>query len=403
VKSSTTRTLLPGTTIFKQGDDGDCAYLIESGEVQVTLNQDGEDIPIALLGPGDILGEMSVIDGLKRSATAICLSTVLLSSFTRQQLKQRIDAMDPLARLLLSVLVQRVRESNSRKISRTQGEDTALIRPVSAQDQLIRGDSEQALQRIKIELELQEALRSSEFLLNYQPIVDLRTGQTVGFEALLRWDSKKRGRVRTDLFIDIAEESSLIIPISAFVFERAFNDLNILKNSMKQKDLYMSVNVSARHFSDPNFVIDLENVRKKSGVQPSSIKLEITERVLMEGALAIDTINAVRALGYKVSLDDFGTGYSSFAYLAKMSLDTIKVDRSFVSDLGKKPRSQAVVTAIISLAKSLGLELVAEGIEQKEEQFILQGMGCTIGQGYLFGRPASLEVLIHDAQKKTAA
>ncbi len=398
-----TKTFLTGATIFNQGDPADCAYLIESGQVQISIVNDHEEIPVAVLGPGDIFGEMAVIDGLPRSASAACLSTVLVSAISRTQFKQRIEAMDPLARLLLGVLIKRVRGANLHQLGLVEENYGSSNELKKDKDSSLVKTGLEAVQRIKLELELQAALKNSEFKLFYQPIVELRTSRLLGFEALLRWESPTRGKVRTDLFVDVAEESSLIIPIGAWVLERAMLDLQTLKLGTGRDDLYMSINVSARQFADPNFIHDLEAIRSRVDVLASDIKLEVTERVFVQSSMVPETLDQCRQLGYKIALDDFGTGYSSLAYIAKMNVDTIKIDRSFVSEIGSKPKVQAIVTAIITLTKALGLETTAEGIENREEQFMLSGMGCPSGQGYLFSRPEPIDVLLAQLPTEKAA
>ena len=251
----------------------------------------------------------------------------------------------------------------------------------------------QTLDRATLEHDLRRAIERSELRLQYQPIVELATGRVVGMEALLRWLHPVRGVVSPLSFIPLAEETGLILPIGQWVLETACAQLRDWQRRLPTAcDLVVSVNLSARQFAQADLVPNVAAILDHAGLDPASLELEITESVVMDQSEAsIERLRALRGLGVQLVLDDFGTGYSSLSYLRRLPLDTIKVDRSFVSGLGLNGREATVdlpiVQAVISLAHGLGISVVAEGIEGQGQVDCLRALDCDRGQGYWFARP----------------
>ncbi len=244
----------------------------------------------------------------------------------------------------------------------------------------------EALTRLETEVELRRALTSGELLLHYQPVVDLTTGALVGFEALLRWQHPTRGLVLPAEVIPIAEESGLIVPLGEWVLQEACQQL--AQWHALVPGLSMAVNLSGIQIAHPAVVERLGSVLAATGVDSTCVSLEITESVLMRDAhQALGVLKAFKELGVRLSVDDFGTGYSSLSYLKRFPVDVLKVDRSFVDGLGSDFDGQAIVRAIIALARSLGMSVVAEGIETPVQLTALQDLGCAHGQGFLLGKP----------------
>jgi len=376
----------PNTIIFNEGDHGDCAFIIEKGQVQISITKNGIDTPLLCIGPGDIFGEMAILDGMPRSATATALNDCELSVVSRDLLTQRIDASDPIVRLLISLLLRRIRSSNRAFKGEEDIKEEKNVRSI------IRID--EARDRLKLENELIHGLAKEEFFLEYQPIINLKNRELVGFEALVRWNSPTRGRVRPDLFIDAAEQTSVIVPLGEWIINQAFSDLVFLQKNLRRPDLSMSINVSVRQLNDLEFIDRLTKAQHLAQINPQQIKLEVTERVLQEGEVILETMRLVREAGYAFSMDDFGTGYSSLTSLFNLKVDVIKVDRSFVSTFLNDRKSKAIVQAVIAMGLELGLVVVAEGIEKEEEAKILNEMGCTLAQGYLFSRPQTVQALL---------
>lgn len=245
------------------------------------------------------------------------------------------------------------------------------------------------LERVRFENDLRHAVDRNELAMHYQPLVVLSDGSLLGFEALLRWHHSELGMIPPNKFIPIAEESGLIIPITKWILEETTQQIaRWQKISPATKKLIISVNVSGKHLSKDELVDDVENALAISKISPAALKLEITESVAMENAEhTISVLNRLKNLGVQISIDDFGTGYSSFSYLHRLPFDTLKIDRSFVYNVGEDGENSEILQTIISLAKNLKKKVIAEGIETETQLALLQNLGCDYGQGYVMARP----------------
>lgn len=246
--------------------------------------------------------------------------------------------------------------------------------------------ADQASERFRLAAYLRRAVDLGELELHYQPVVDLRSGQVTGAEALVRWRHPELGLVSPAAFIPIAEQSGLIIPIGEWVLREACRQGAAWWQA--GRPLHMAVNVSAVQLADPEFVATVEASLQEAGLPPGLLELELTERVVMSDVEeSVSRMERLRQLGVTLAVDDFGTGYSSLSYLPRLPLNTLKIDRSFVKDLYLGSPTYAVVRAIVSLAQSLDLDVLAEGVETEAELAVLRDLGCQLAQGYLFGRP----------------
>gem|GEM_PF-2684339 len=244
-----------------------------------------------------------------------------------------------------------------------------------------------AVERQSIEEDLRRALERQEFALHYQPIIDLTTGEIIGAEALIRWMHPTRGMISPLQFIPVAEDCGLIVPIGAWVLREACAQAKTWIDAGLPK-MFISVNASAIELRSETFLKNLFATLSETGLEPTSLVLELTESVLMKHAEAAASIlKALRERGVKVALDDFGTGYSSLSYLRKFPLDTIKIDQSFVRQIGTADEDTAIVTAVIAMARSLKRRVIAEGVETLEELTFLRAHHCDAAQGYYFSRP----------------
>jgi PAS domain S-box-containing protein len=248
---------------------------------------------------------------------------------------------------------------------------------------------EQAIDRLRLETDLRRAVDREEFRVYYQPIVSLQTGRIAGFEALVRWQRPGVGIVTPQEFISVTEEMGLIVPLGEWILVKSCEQLHRWHLEYPQEPmLRMSVNISGRQFAQSDFVACVKKALSESHVDPASIKLEITESVTMGDAeRSIKVIREVKELGVRISIDDFGTGYSSLSYLRRFPIDTLKIDRSFVSKLESDPEKRAIVRTIVGLAQNLGMDVIAEGTETIEELRYLKSLNCEFGQGYYFSRP----------------
>ncbi|MEW5773835.1 MAG: EAL domain-containing protein [Thermodesulfobacteriota bacterium] len=249
----------------------------------------------------------------------------------------------------------------------------------------------QAMRLLNLEGDLRRALGRGEFLLHYQPIVSLADGRLTGFEALVRWLHPGKGLIPPADFIALAEETGLILPLGAWVLDQACGQLSRWHERAPDRNLTMSVNLSAAQINHANLVDQVERTLRKSGLPPQSLKLEITESVVMQNAEAASSLlKQLRDLSVRLSIDDFGTGYSSLSYLNRFPVDTLKIDRSFVSGMADQAENLGIVQSVVGLAHTLGMDVVAEGVETPEQMDSLKGLDCEFAQGYLFSRPVDV-------------
>jgi len=248
-----------------------------------------------------------------------------------------------------------------------------------------------AVDRLDIENALRRAQERRELRVFYQPIISLTTGAIEGIEALIRWEHPERGLLLPDDFIHVAEETGLIVPMGAWVLDQACRQVMRWQASIPALDpLRLSVNLSGRQLGHPSLVNDVRAIISDTHINPSQVELEITESVLMDDVeMSEDTLGQLKRLGVKLVVDDFGTGYSSLSYLRRFPVDVLKVDRSFVDGLGSDPSDSAIVTAIVTLAHTLGLSAIAEGVETSRQLTELRRLRCDMAQGYLMARPAT--------------
>jgi diguanylate cyclase (GGDEF)-like protein/PAS domain S-box-containing protein len=246
-----------------------------------------------------------------------------------------------------------------------------------------------AMNLLQMESDLRRAIERREFILHYQPIVELETGTIRGFEALIRWQHPERGFVSPDEFITIAEETGLITPIGQWVLEEACRQIRLWQDEFPQfPPLQVSVNLSSKQFINSNLTEQIRRILRETNVQPQSLKLEITESMVMENfETAVEMLEQLRTLGLEFSIDDFGTGYSSLSYLHRFPISTLKIDRSFVSRMIENNENAEIVRTIIMLARSLKMNVVAEGVETRDQLAQLALLECEYGQGYYFSRP----------------
>lgn len=254
----------------------------------------------------------------------------------------------------------------------------------------------QAVTLLQLETDLRSALDRKEFTAHFQPIIGLNTMTLEGFEALIRWNHPTRGMVSPGDFIPVSEDTGLIIPMTLWMLRHSCERLLEWRHKMPGgKPLFLSVNLSSKHFVENNLVTEVQKILVETQIDPACIKLEITESAMMNQVDRVITmLNEFKALGVQLSIDDFGTGYSSLSYLHRFPVDTLKIDRSFVSTMEDGTENGEIVRTIISLAKSLNLDIVAEGIETIHQMHQLRILGCEYGQGYLFSRPVPPEEIV---------
>lgn len=248
---------------------------------------------------------------------------------------------------------------------------------------------EQAQRSLQLETDLRYAIETQQFHLHYQPIWSLSTNAITGFEALIRWTHPTRGIISPAEFIPIAEETGLILPIGQWVIQEACRQMNVWRENFPAAQLLtVSVNLSAKQFSEPNLVGQIQSALDQTGFPPHRLKIEITETMIVENhQVAVQTLTQLQALGIQIQVDDFGTGYSSLSVLHSLPLDTLKIDISFVRLLETDPDNAEIVKVIIKLAQNLGMVAIAEGVETQSQLLQLKSLGCDFAQGYLLAKP----------------
>jgi diguanylate cyclase (GGDEF)-like protein/PAS domain S-box-containing protein len=248
----------------------------------------------------------------------------------------------------------------------------------------------QVREKVILESGLRRAIERGELRLHYQPKIDLATGRLIGAESLVRWQHPSMGLVPPAKFIPVAEDSGLIVPLGEWVLRTACEQIR--KWQDWGQELKVAINVSARQFQQQNLAKLVLGVVREAGVDPGCVELELTESAIMKDAEAsVSTLEHIKSRGISIAIDDFGTGYSSLSYLKRLPLDILKIDRSFVRDITTDHNDAAIVRAIIGLARSLGIKVIAEGVEDDKQLEFLNANGCNYGQGYLFGKPIEPE------------
>ncbi|MGH8029282.1 MAG: EAL domain-containing protein [Arenimonas sp.] len=373
-----------GESLFNAGDTPTTAFLIESGEVEVTMLRAGERVVLSRLGAGDLLGEMAVIDDAPRTATAVALTDCVLFPIDRAQIAERLAATDPIIRSLLEGQLKRYRGA----LSAMQGNKRDFIDPIDTPSEQL------GIGKIRLETHLREALAGDGLELQFQPLLHVPTGVVAGYEALVRWTHPERGPISPAEFVALAEETSLIVPVGEYVFDAACAAVSKLLDAGARPAPFVAVNVSARQLAHPGLVERIVARIEAAGVPRGSLKIEITESRALDYQRVAEIIALCHGHGIRVALDDFGTGYSSLAHLHRLAFDTLKIDQAFSRSMLDDARAMAIVEAIVRMGKALGADIVVEGIETAEMLAALERLGCDYAQGYFVGRPQPLEALL---------
>lgn len=359
-----------GAVLFRQGEAGEKAYYIDDGRVSIVQ----EDETIAVVGPGDIFGEMALIDDRPRTASAVCATDCRLLAVTRDYLHDVMGRADPALPFILRVVLQRFRGMMA------PGEGSATRIPARAGQHLDDPFSE----RLHLEESLRSALDDGRFFLVVQPIVELDSGRVVGMETLIRVDHPEHGVLTPGDFLALAEERGLIVDIGHWALRES---ARIARDCVPQGCL-VSVNVAPRQLGEGDLAREIADACQEAGIAPERLVIEVTELGIVEQPEhAATLLQRVSALGCRIAIDDFGTGTSSFSQLYRLPFDMLKIDRTLIAALPESERARKMVRAICRMAEELGLTVVAEGIENTLISAQAMAAGCTMGQGYYLGQP----------------
>jgi len=375
--------LKPGEVLFREGDTPSTAFLIESGTLRITAERDGSPVLLGDLSAGALVGEMAVLDDSRRTATVTALSGCVLTPIDRAQFAERLTAADPVVRALLLSQLSRYRTALA-----TFTGNAPVASPESASHEASR-----ALDKIRLESQLRNALEKRELEIRLQPIQHIASGSLAGYEALTRWTHPERGVVSPADFIALAEETSLIVPVGEYVLREVCVALRRIADEAPHVRPFIAFNVSGRQVGDADYVERVLVQLHEHAVPPAQLKIEITESLVLDYGQIATLIEHAHKAGMQVALDDFGTGYSNLGHLHKLAFDTIKIDQGFIRQL-EDPRCLAIVRAVIGMAGALGCDVVAEGVETPEHLAQLKQLGCQYAQGWLIGKPQTVDAAV---------
>jgi len=307
---------------------------------------------------------------------------------SRGQLTERISTADPVLKLLVKILLDRYRAG----LVSVQ-ENSGLEHSVSdvLLDDAESDHAQRGIDKIRLEAELKQALLQRQLNVGYQPILGVNHQRVAGFEALVRWSHPTRGAISPAMFIGLAEETSLIVPVGLYVFEQACRDMKrFIRDLSEPHHPFMSINVSLKQISDCAFLPQAAALVDKYGLKRSAIKLEITESMAFDLSLIRNWVKRAHEYGFMVSLDDFGTGYSALSALDILMVDVVKLDRSFIRRI-ENQRARDLLSSTIELVKSMDSQVVVEGVETEQQLEFITDLGCEFAQGFLIGQSLAFE------------
>ena len=374
------RELFAGEVLYRQGDAADAAWLIESGEIELTSQQAGREVAHGVFGAGEMLGEVALLDDSPHAATATARSASVLLAIDHEQFDERLDAADPIVRALVDNLLGYKRSVLARL-------PKGMVLPaedVACDD----ADERRGIDKVHLEAELREALDSGALEVHYQPLFDVPVGRVTSYEALVRWNSPHGGAVSPGEFIKLAEETSLIVPVGEYVLERVLDVLKQLRDRDADRLPSIAVNLSARQLMEPGMAQQIIARVQRAQLPDGALKLEITESGLLDYAPVAAVMKHCHAHGIPFALDDFGTGYSNLTHLYELEFDFVKVDQAFTRHMFESPRALAIVEAIMAMSRAIGADVVCEGVETGEQLHKLAALGMRYAQGYLVGKAA---------------
>ncbi|HEU0187424.1 MAG TPA: EAL domain-containing protein, partial [Gallionellaceae bacterium] len=348
---------------------------------------DGEQV-VKQIGRGELFGEIALIDHKPRTATVRAREKAVLIPIHRKLVAELLEKADPIVRHLLLLVLERFRGNGNASTGATPAAAGSALEEQAHRNKL-RGE---ATQKLAMAHDITRALAENEFAMYYQPICDLGSGKIAGFEALIRWHHPSKGMISPLDFLWLAEHTGQIRDIGLWTLERACRDWPLLRKQTQHPSPFVSVNMSANQLSGDGFVEDVSRILKHYDMPSRELKLELTETVIINNPEhALGLLERLTELKIRLALDDYGTGYSGLDSLQRYPIATMKIDRAFISNMLTSEHSHEIVNSSISLAHSLGMDVIAEGIETSEAHAALQALKCNFGQGWLFGRPAALQ------------
>lgn len=372
--------------LFAQGEQAACAWLVERGEVVLQAESDSGPQPPRVFGPGELIGELALLDGAPCRATAVARGDAVLLAIDPEQFDERLGACDPIVKALVDSLRERMRALQEALPAGT---------PLPLEDQPCDDPEDRAgIAKIRFETQLREALDQATLEVHYQPILDLQAGRIGGYEALMRWSHDELGQVSPAEFIRLAEETSLIVPLGEYVLDRAIKVLRGLHDAHGDALPSIAVNLSARQLVQPGMARQVVARVENAGLPRGALKLEVTESRMLDYAPVAAVMQHCRGQGVPFALDDFGTGYSNLTHLHALDFEYVKVDQAFCRQMLGSPRAMAIVEAIVAMAHGIGAQVIMEGVETRGQLDELRRMGVRHAQGWLVGKAATADAVL---------
>lgn len=376
--------LKKGEILYRQGDPNDSAYIVESGEILLFDHVDGRRVDRERRVAGCILGETSILTGNPRAVTVEAVVDTRLFKISAQDILKQYAELDPILRSCVETTIDFVSRINTPK--------SEVVTPVPVAPSTLR-NAQELIEQFEFELDIAKGLKNGQFFMTYQPIVHLRDGAIAGFEALMRWKHPRHGVIPPDRFVAVAESMGSVGKLTEFALWEAAGALGEL-SELTETPLFASVNVSGQDVDRAGFVDFLAHVMDMHLLEPSQIKLEVTETALVpDSEQAARNLEHMRKLGCGISIDDFGTGYSNLGYLKALPLTALKIDRVFAGDAVQNPVSRSIVRLLVGLGRELAVDVIAEGLETEADADLLRSIGCQYAQGHFFHKPMALEQL----------
>ena len=380
------RELFPGEVLFRQDEPAGCAWLVESGQVELHADAAAGVQLQGVFGAGELIGELALLDGAPYRATAVARDDAVLLAIDADQFAERIEASDPIVRAMVDSLRGRVRALQEAIPAGT---------PMPLEDEPCDDPEDRAgIAKIRFETQLREALDTRTLEVHYQPILDLQAGRIGGYEALVRWKHEELGQVSPAEFIRLAEETSLIVPLGEYVLDRAIDVLRGLHQAHGDALPSVAVNLSARQLVQPGMARQVVARAACAGLPRGALKLEVTESRMLDYGPVGAVMQHCRAQGVPFALDDFGTGYSNLTHLHELEFEYVKVDQAFCRHMLGARRAMAIVEAIVAMAHGIGAQVIMEGVETREQLAELRRMGVRHAQGWLIGKAQPADAVL---------
>ncbi|MGN6313507.1 MAG: EAL domain-containing protein [Rhodanobacteraceae bacterium] len=380
------RELFAGEVLYSQGEPSDCAWLIERGSVELISVHGRRETRHGVLGPGELIGEIGLLDGSPRTDTATAQNDAVLLAIEPDQFRERLEEGDAVVRALVDSLL-RYKQS----VIASLPPDA----PLPAEDVPCDDPAERSgIEKIRLEAQLREALDQGTLEVRYQPIYDIVDARVSGYEALVRWELPGRGPVSPAEFIKLAEETSLIVPVGEYVLDRVIEVLGALHAKAEQPLPNIALNLSARQLVEPGTARAIIERVRDARLPAGMLKLEVTESRMLDYAQVDAVMKHCRAHDIPFALDDFGTGYSNLTHLHRLEFEYVKMDQAFARQMFDSTRAMAIVEAVVAMAHGLGAAVICEGVENARQLQRLRELNVRYAQGYLIGQAAPASMVI---------